>query len=84
MITMKTTAFGQNLHTVNAFKLSLFVFGVCGFSMAMAEEVTVQVSVDEDLEHWLTLYQEPISEQIDPEIECLARNIYFEARSESE
>ncbi|MEW8301322.1 MAG: cell wall hydrolase [Candidatus Thiodiazotropha sp.] len=84
MITMKTTASGLILPTVNAFKLSLFVFGVCGFSLATAEEVTVQISVDEDLEHWLSLYQEPVSDQIDPEIECLARNIYFEARSESE
>ncbi|MEW8507124.1 MAG: cell wall hydrolase [Candidatus Thiodiazotropha sp.] len=84
MITMKTTASRQNPHTANAIRLSLFVFGVCGFSIAIAEEITVRLAAEDDLEHLLTLYQEPISDQANPEIECLARNIYFEARSESE
>jgi spore germination cell wall hydrolase CwlJ-like protein len=48
----------------------------------MADESTEQHPADKALEHWLSLYREVPGES--EEIECLAQNIYFEARSESE
>ena len=48
----------------------------------VADESNGQLSVEEDLRYWFSLYKgPPVTSE---EIECLARNIYFEARSESE
>ncbi|MES9993977.1 MAG: cell wall hydrolase [Candidatus Thiodiazotropha sp.] len=81
---MKITTLLQIRPGINRFNLSLLIFVVFGCTLAMAEESTVQISIEEDLKHWLALYQEQNSEGSSPEIECLARNIYFEARSEPE
>lgn len=50
----------------------------------MAGEDVSHKSLEEDLLHWLSLYRPSETVEISKEIACLAQNIYFEARSESE
>jgi hypothetical protein len=59
--------------------ISILVWPSCGVS---SEELTEQLPVDEGLQYWLSLYRD--TPAVSEEIECLAQNIYFEARSESE
>ncbi|MCG7880512.1 MAG: cell wall hydrolase [Candidatus Thiodiazotropha endolucinida] len=65
-------------------KVVLFLLAIISTGNAMAEEIIEPMNLEDDLRHWHALYQPPEVLEISKEIDCLARNIYFEARSESE
>jgi hypothetical protein len=68
---------------VNGILTLLFVL-LLGIGTAKSHEISVPIILEEDLQHWFSLYQAPGTRETIKEIECLAQNIYFESRSESQ
>ncbi|MEW8028161.1 MAG: cell wall hydrolase [Candidatus Thiodiazotropha sp.] len=81
---MKNTTIQYNPKYLYPSKVLLFLFAICSVGHVMSDEVIDPMKLEHDLRHWLSLYQSPETHDVVKEIECLARNIYFEARSESE
>ncbi len=68
-------------------KVVLLLLVIFSIGNVMAEGAVEPANLEDDLRHWHSLYQpSEVSEvsEVSKEIDCLARNIYFEARSESE
>jgi hypothetical protein len=84
MIAMKNTDFQRNPTCAYFFKTLLLIFSVIAIDIALAEKTIDPMLLEVDLRHWLSLYQSPETIKASKEITCLAQNIYFEARSESE
>lgn len=70
---------------VYGYPILLFLFLLVFFRAGdvASREISVPMVMEEDLQRWLSLYQGPGSVRTTEEIQCLAQNIYFEARSES-
>ncbi|PVV24939.1 MAG: hypothetical protein B6D78_00890 [gamma proteobacterium symbiont of Ctena orbiculata] len=81
---MQTTTLQSDLNDRYLLKVLLLLLSVSGTSHIMAGEDVSHKSLEEDLLHWLSLYRPSETVEISKEIACLAQNIYFEARSESE
>jgi hypothetical protein len=62
----------------------LLMHGLFSAGVVRSAEATDTTTLEQDLHHWLSQFQTPRPLEITKEIECLAQNIYFEARSESE
>ncbi|WP_316364255.1 cell wall hydrolase [Candidatus Thiodiazotropha sp. CDECU1] len=81
---MQTTTLQSDLNDRYLLKVLLLLLSISCASHIMAGEDVSQKSLEEDLLHWLSLYRPAETVEISEEIACLAQNIYFEARSESE
>ncbi|MES9946293.1 MAG: cell wall hydrolase [Candidatus Thiodiazotropha sp.] len=81
---MQTTTLQSDLNDRYLLKVLLLLLSISCASHIMAGEDVSQKSLEEDLLHWLSLYRPAETVDISEEIACLAQNIYFEARSESE
>ncbi|MES9970568.1 MAG: cell wall hydrolase [Candidatus Thiodiazotropha sp.] len=81
---MQNTTHQTHLIYSSRIKVLLLLFTLSGASHIIADEITMAKTVEEDLIHWLSLHRSAEAVEITKEIECLAQNIYFEARSESE
>lgn len=81
---MQNTTLQTDLHGSYLLKVLLLLLNFSGASYIMAGEDVSQKSLEEDLLHWLSLYRPAETVELSEEIACLAQNIYFEARSESE
>ena len=81
---MQNTTLQLNLNDSHLLKVLLILLSTSAASYIMADEIIIHKSLEEDLQHWLSLYRPAETLEISEEVECLAKNIYFEARSEPE
>ncbi|MEW8010447.1 MAG: hypothetical protein AB2818_05350, partial [Candidatus Thiodiazotropha sp.] len=65
-------------------KVVLLLLVIFSTGNVMAEGAVEPANLEDDFRHWHSLYQPSEVSEVSKEIDCLARNIYFEARSESE
>jgi spore germination cell wall hydrolase CwlJ-like protein len=81
---MQNTTLQYTCNDSYPFQVFLLILSASAATLVMADEHSLDKSLEQDLQHWLALYQPTETVEISAEIECLAKNIYFEARSESE
>jgi hypothetical protein len=76
----------KDQYTIYGYLALIFLFLLGNFwsDNVKSGEIPVPVILEDDLRHWFSLHQNPQTFDTAQEIECLAQNIYFEARSESE